>query len=207
MTLKKDYHLRVRSKLTYFVILSLPRCIVSHHHCGNDAPFRPASQRPSDRPHAERCLTEDEWRIAQREIDWDVESQFGYTRLDCHRCHGDSTSIGGIVPRYAPDTIGRGRGGIEQGGRRIAPNKRKGVAAATNELSSASSPKGRGNVQRATRKQSAAEKFVNDTKKRAAIRGTSATADPSGMSSIARKGQEESFRMKKENPFSLIREK
>jgi hypothetical protein len=206
MTLKKDYHLRVRKKLTYFVIISLLRCIVSQHQWGNDAPFRPASQRPSDRPHAERCLTEDEWRIAQREIDWDVESHFGYTRLDCHRCHGDSTLIGGIVPRYAPDPIGRGRAGIKQGSRRIAPNKRRGVAAATNDLSSASSPKGRGNVQRATKKQSAAEKFVSDTKKRVAIRGASATADPSGPSSIARKGQEESFRKKKDNPFSLPRE-
>ena len=102
------------------------------------------------------------------------------------------------MQRYAPDPIGRGRGGIKRGGGRIAPVKRKGVAAAANEPYSAS-PKGRGNVQRATKKQPAAEKFANDTKRLAATRG--------GPSSIAQKGQEEGFRTKKENPFSLPRVK
>jgi hypothetical protein len=27
--------------------------------------------------------------VAQREIDWELEGQFGYTFLDCHMCYGD----------------------------------------------------------------------------------------------------------------------
>lgn len=28
-----------------------------------------------------------EWEIAQREIDWRIEGNFGYTYLDCHLCY------------------------------------------------------------------------------------------------------------------------
>jgi len=44
-------------------------------------------QRPSNKIHVEKCLTYDEWEIAQREIDWRIESHFGYTFLDCHLCY------------------------------------------------------------------------------------------------------------------------
>lgn len=44
-------------------------------------------QQPSNRIHKERCLSKDEWEIAQREIDWQMESYFGYTFLDCHLCY------------------------------------------------------------------------------------------------------------------------
>ena len=42
---------------------------------------------PSEKMHFERCLTADEWKVANREIDWDIEGQFGYTYLDCHMCY------------------------------------------------------------------------------------------------------------------------
>ena len=35
------------------------------------------SKRPSIRLHVEKCLTKSEWEIAQREIDWQVENNFG----------------------------------------------------------------------------------------------------------------------------------
>jgi len=47
-------------------------------------------QRPSKRIHTERCLSDREWNIAQREIDWQVESYFGFTFLDCHLCYDGS---------------------------------------------------------------------------------------------------------------------
>jgi hypothetical protein len=45
--------------------------------------------KPSQRMHLERCLVGNEWLVAQREIDWELEGQFGYTFLDCHMCYGD----------------------------------------------------------------------------------------------------------------------
>jgi len=47
-------------------------------------------QRPSNKIHTEKCLTDREWEIAQREIDWRIESNFGYTFLDCHLCYDGS---------------------------------------------------------------------------------------------------------------------
>ncbi|KAL3787593.1 hypothetical protein HJC23_000081 [Cyclotella cryptica] len=44
-------------------------------------------QHPSPRIHTEKCLTRPEWRIAQREIDWKLEGEFGYTSFDCHMCY------------------------------------------------------------------------------------------------------------------------
>lgn len=148
-------------------------------------------RRPSDRPHTERCLTEEEWRIAQREIDWNIEGYFGYTPLDCHRCHGDSNAIGDIVRRYAPDPIARIPGGM----------RKKGRYAATNKMSPAP-PKGRGGVQRKTT-QHTAEKIRNISQGRAVIQSSSATADSNGPSSVRQKGKKESIRQKSRNPFSL----
>jgi len=45
------------------------------------------TQDQSDKMHIEKCLASDEWEIAQREIDWRIESHFGYTFLDCHLCY------------------------------------------------------------------------------------------------------------------------
>jgi hypothetical protein len=147
-------------------------------------------RRPSDRAHTERCLTDDEWRIAQREIDWNVESYFGYTPLDCHRCLGDPNVIGDVVRRYAPDPISRIPGGM----------RKKGGYAATNKLSPAP-PKGRGDFQGKTT-QSTAENIRNISQKRAAVQSSSATTDSNGPSSVILKGKEKSSRQKR-NPFSL----
>ncbi|KAL7440926.1 hypothetical protein ACHAXH_006950 [Discostella pseudostelligera] len=49
--------------------------------------YRP--QQPSAKQHREKCLSEQEWEIAQREIDWEMEANFGYTFLDCHRCYDE----------------------------------------------------------------------------------------------------------------------
>ncbi|KAL3808245.1 hypothetical protein ACHAXA_006521 [Cyclostephanos tholiformis] len=134
-------------------------------------------------------MTEDEWRIAQREIDWNVESYFGYTPLDCHRCHGDSNAIGNILQRYAPTPIARG--GMHK----------KGIYATTNELSPAS-PKGRGAVQRKTT-QTAADNVGKNVQKRAVVRRSSAAVNSHGSSSSLQKGEEKSIRQKKRSPFSL----
>eukprot|EP01082_Thalassiosira_pseudonana_P016306 g14658.t1 g14658 contig90:103973-104677(-) len=45
------------------------------------------TQPPSPKIHTQKCLSYEEWEIAQREIDWDVEGNFGYTSLDCHLCY------------------------------------------------------------------------------------------------------------------------
>ena len=36
--------------------------------------------------HETKCLTNEEWHVAQSKIDWDLEGRFGYTQLDCHTC-------------------------------------------------------------------------------------------------------------------------
>ena len=46
--------------------------------------YRP--QRPSNKKHSTLCLTSQEWEIAQSEIDWELEGQFGFNSLDCHMC-------------------------------------------------------------------------------------------------------------------------
>lgn len=141
------------------------------------------SQRPSNMLHAERCLTEDEWRIAQHEIDWNVEGYFGYTRLDCHRCYGGPTAVSNILPRYV--SIEQGWRAIGQGGMRISPN-RKGGAASTNE------PKVQGRT-----KQSTAEK-TDKSMKQATIRRSSAMADSNRGSSVTQKVKE-NFQLKKKD--------
>lgn len=34
------------------------------------------------------CLTADEWDAAQGKIDWDLETEFGFSPLDCRMCYG-----------------------------------------------------------------------------------------------------------------------
>ena len=146
-------------------------------------------RRPSDRPHAERCFAEDEWRIAQREIDWNVEGYFGYTPFDCHRCHGDSNAIGDIARRYAPDPIARVPGGM----------RKKGGYAAADELSPAP-PMGRGRV-REKSTQSIVENIENISRKRSGVRSSYARADFNWPpSSVTRKGKEGSRRHKRRDP-------
>lgn len=43
--------------------------------------------KPSRKPHSKPlCLNAEEFAIAQKEIDWELESRFGFTPLDCHMC-------------------------------------------------------------------------------------------------------------------------
>ena len=45
------------------------------------------SPRPSKKPHSKPlCLNAQEFVIAQKEIDWELESRFGFTPLGCHMC-------------------------------------------------------------------------------------------------------------------------
>ena len=60
------------------------------------------SQPPSQRIHTEICLTDNEWKIAQREIDWSIENFFGYTFLDCHLCYGPKSAARGKGPPVSP---------------------------------------------------------------------------------------------------------
>lgn len=46
-------------------------------------------ERPSNKIHTEKCLTETEWSIAQSQVDWQIEGSFGFTFLDCHLCYND----------------------------------------------------------------------------------------------------------------------
>ncbi|KAL7524519.1 hypothetical protein ACHAWF_001375 [Thalassiosira exigua] len=41
----------------------------------------------SHKIHTEMCLAQEEWDVAQRQIDWAVENSFGYSFLDCHLCY------------------------------------------------------------------------------------------------------------------------
>mmetsp|Transcript_31121 Transcript_31121/g.64052 ORF Transcript_31121/g.64052 Transcript_31121/m.64052 type:complete len:343 (-) Transcript_31121:85-1113(-) len=49
-------------------------------------------ERASQKMHVEKCFKRDEWEIAQREIDWGLEGEFGYTFLDCHMCYNPNAS-------------------------------------------------------------------------------------------------------------------
>jgi hypothetical protein len=46
---------------------------------------------PSKRPHSTLCLSREEFEIAQREIDWELEGLFGFSPLDCHICLNSTT--------------------------------------------------------------------------------------------------------------------
>lgn len=37
--------------------------------------------------HGPVCLEEAEWKVAQAEIDWQMESRFGFVPSDCHMCY------------------------------------------------------------------------------------------------------------------------
>ena len=66
-------------------------------------------RQPSTKKHVEQCLSYEEWSIAQREIDWDMESYFGYTPLDCHLCYdGGIDASRNIVPRYEIEIVADG---------------------------------------------------------------------------------------------------
>lgn len=66
-------------------------------------------RKPSTKKHVEQCLSYEEWTIAQREIDWDMESYFGYTPLDCHLCYdGGIDASQSIVPRYEVELVADG---------------------------------------------------------------------------------------------------
>jgi hypothetical protein len=66
-------------------------------------------RQPSTKKHVEQCLSYEEWSIAQREIDWDMESYFGYTPLDCHLCYdGGIDASQNIVPRYEIEIVADG---------------------------------------------------------------------------------------------------
>lgn len=41
---------------------------------------------PSNQLHETTCLTEQEWRVAEAKINWDLEGKFGFSSLDCHLC-------------------------------------------------------------------------------------------------------------------------
>ena len=38
--------------------------------------------------HPTTCLTKEEWNAAQRNIDWNVEAEFGFSPFDCRMCYG-----------------------------------------------------------------------------------------------------------------------
>lgn len=42
--------------------------------------------KQTTRLHGTTCLTNGEWEIAQKRIDWELEAIFGFNRLDCHVC-------------------------------------------------------------------------------------------------------------------------
>lgn len=42
--------------------------------------------RTNSKPKSSICLPAKEWAVAQQEIDWELEAQFGFTRLDCRLC-------------------------------------------------------------------------------------------------------------------------
>lgn len=48
---------------------------------------------PSDFSHTTQCLTPDEWKAAQNEIDWQLEAEFGFSPHDCRMCYGYNRSI------------------------------------------------------------------------------------------------------------------
>ena len=41
---------------------------------------------PSNYSHTTTCLTPDEWKAAQNEIDWRLEAEFGFSPHDCRMC-------------------------------------------------------------------------------------------------------------------------
>jgi len=66
-------------------------------------------RKPSAKKHVEQCLSYEEWTIAQREIDWDMERYFGYSPLDCHLCYdGGIDASRSIVPRYEVELVADG---------------------------------------------------------------------------------------------------
>mmetsp|Transcript_18679 Transcript_18679/g.43751 ORF Transcript_18679/g.43751 Transcript_18679/m.43751 type:complete len:339 (+) Transcript_18679:148-1164(+) len=48
-------------------------------------------QPASDKIHREICLREPALKVAQREINWETESYFGFNFLDCHLCYQKSS--------------------------------------------------------------------------------------------------------------------
>lgn len=48
--------------------------------------------QPSSHSHTTTCLTPDEWTAAQNEIDWRLETEFGFSPHDCRMCYGYTQS-------------------------------------------------------------------------------------------------------------------
>lgn len=44
------------------------------------------AEKQSKHMHRTTCLNENEWKLAQKSIDWNMEASFGFHRLNCHVC-------------------------------------------------------------------------------------------------------------------------
>lgn len=55
-----------------------------NHELAVNLRYRP--QKPSQKAHPIKCLSDREWKILEAKMHWELEALFGFSKSDCHRC-------------------------------------------------------------------------------------------------------------------------